>query len=113
MCILTHLYCDWLSSLLYALSVFSLDIISPDTLDLYSDWQAGRETEEDTLILTAMATNTDTVDHKAREVFFASVQTKLRKRGISLRHQVDCIVGYSIICGGYTVCDMILAEDIH
>ena len=50
--------------------------------------------EEDTLILTAM--NSDGTDHdcidtpdlKAREIFFATVSTKLRKRGISLRHQV-------------------------
>ena len=52
-----------------------------------------RVNDEDTLILTALSggpddPNQETPDHKMREVFFATVLTKLRKRGISLRHQV-------------------------
>lgn len=55
--------------------------------------QGERYHEEDTLILTAISSNPDQStpemsDHKSREVFFATVLTKLRKRGISLRHQV-------------------------
>ena len=55
--------------------------------------QGDRFNEEDTLILTALSSTPDQStqdppDAKTREVFFATVLTKLRKRGISLRHQV-------------------------
>ena len=63
--------------------------------------QGDRFNEEDTLILTALSTTPDQStqdppDAKTREVFFATVLTKLRKRGISLRHQV-CLLYYQCI----------------
>ena len=56
--------------------------------------RVGGVDEEDTLILTAMSATAQPDDstaipqHRLREVFFASVQSKLRSRGIYLRHQV-------------------------
>ncbi len=58
------------------------------------------KTPNDTLILTAMPgpeqrseIPKDTPDRKARELCFVNIQTKLRQRGVSLRHQFPEVYG--------------------